>query len=83
MARAAEAEGSEPDPRLRPGYELLLVLAAMALCAALQFADLDSKSLWVDEVASVRIAGTQDLGSFFDSYRRTERQPPIHHLLLF
>lgn len=61
----------------------ILPALIVALAAVLQFADLGDKSLWIDEVATVDIATEADLGAFFDAYERTERQPPLHHLMLF
>jgi 4-amino-4-deoxy-L-arabinose transferase-like glycosyltransferase len=60
----------------------LLLLLILAIAFLLQFTDLAGKSLWSDEVVTVRIASQPDLASVLASYRETERQPPLHYLIL-
>lgn len=61
---------------------LLPFAAIVALALALQLADLGARSLWFDEIYTVRIAGAPTLDELWASYRESERQPPLHYLLL-
>ena len=56
--------------------------AIAALAFGLQLADLGARSLWFDEIYTVRIAGEPTLDELWASYRESERQPPLHYLLL-
>lgn len=65
------------------GVRWLLPFAAIvALAFVLQVADLGARSLWFDEIYTVRIAGEPTLDELWASYRESERQPPLHYLLL-
>lgn len=48
----------------------------------LQLWDLGDKSLWYDEIVTVRIAEQPTFGQFLEVFQESERQPPLHHLLL-
>ena len=61
---------------------LLPFAAIVALACGLQLADLGARSLWFDEIYTVRIAGEPTLDEMWASYRESERQPPLHYLLL-
>lgn len=61
---------------------LLPLAAIVALAFVLQLADLGARSLWLDEIYTVRIAGEPTLDELWASYRESERQPPLHYLLL-
>lgn len=64
------------------GWWLLPFAAIVALAFVLQLADLGARSLWFDEIYTVRIAGEPTLDDLWASYRESERQPPLHYLLL-
>lgn len=60
----------------------LWLIASVVIAAALQFADLGGKSLWDDEVTTVTIARNDSVEDVYTAYRASERQPPLHYLLL-
>lgn len=65
------------------GRFLVLAGGALTLAAILQFVDLGAKSMWTDEVYTARIAVEEDFRSFAERFQRSERQPPLHYLLLY
>ena len=67
--------------RLRSNWGLWLVVP-LSIAAVLQFADLGGKSLWDDEVTTVTIATQDSLEDVYTAYRSSERQPPLHYLVL-
>lgn len=59
-----------------------VLACAVALGILLQFAALGTKSLWTDEIATVRVASRPTLDEVMEARQESERQPPLHYLLL-
>jgi uncharacterized membrane protein len=80
---SGESDGRRPARRspLRSHFGLWLI-APLFIAAALQFADLGGKSLWDDEATTVAIANKGSLEDVYTAYRASERQPPLHYLVL-
>lgn len=79
--RLARAESALAGLPVR-ARSLLPFAAVVAIAFVLQLADLGARSLWFDEIYTVRIAGEPTLDELWASYRESERQPPLHILLL-
>ncbi|MBI3980307.1 MAG: glycosyltransferase family 39 protein [Chloroflexi bacterium] len=61
---------------------LIALVAILVIAAFLQLRGLGDKSLWDDEVFTVRIAGQRDLAALLAARQESERQPPLHYVLL-
>lgn len=58
------------------------LIAILAIAALLQFWTLDAKSLWEDELGTIRIAVQPDFSSLVAAFQASERQPPLHYLVM-
>lgn len=56
----------------------LLLLAALVLLSVVA-----SRSLWIDELFTLQVAGESDLGRLIDRCIETERRPPLHYLVMY
>ncbi|MDQ3380369.1 MAG: glycosyltransferase family 39 protein [Actinomycetota bacterium] len=81
-ARTAAFDGRPVGRSSLRSYRGLWLVVPLSIAAVLQFADLGGKSLWDDEVTTVTIATQGSLEDVYTAYRASERQPPLHYLVL-
>lgn len=73
----------DPGRDLGRGRFLVAVVAILVLAAVLQATELDLKNYWDDESTTAGVSSQPTFDEFLDSFKLTERQPPLHQLILF
>ena len=66
----------------RKPVRLCLILLGLALSGGLMALTAQPRSMWIDELVSVRVARLPDIAQVLVGVAQLERRPPLYHLLL-